>query len=75
MVRITKDTTILEALQAHPRSREVFLKHGLGCIACMGATMESIESGARMHGMEPDELVDDLNRLVEENSASEITAP
>jgi hypothetical protein len=41
----------------------------------MGAVMESIESGARMHGMEPDELVDDLNRLVEENSASETTVP
>jgi hybrid cluster-associated redox disulfide protein len=74
-MKITKDTTILEALQAHPRSREIFIKHGLGCIACMGATMESIESGARMHGMEPDELVDDLNRLVEKNSASETSVP
>ncbi len=74
-MRITKDTTILEALQAHPRSREIFIKHGLGCIACMGATMESIESGARMHGMEPDDLVEDLNRLVEESSASETPVP
>lgn len=74
-MRITKDTTILEALQAHPRSREIFIKHGLGCIACMGATMESIESGARMHGMEPHDLVDDLNRIIEENSASETPVP
>jgi hybrid cluster-associated redox disulfide protein len=74
-MKITKDTTILEALQAHPRSRDIFMKHGLGCIACMGATMESIESGAHMHGMEPDELVEDLNRLVEESSASETPVP
>jgi hybrid cluster-associated redox disulfide protein len=66
--RFSRDMTILEALQAHPRSREVFLRYGMTCVNCMGAQMESIEVGARMHEMDVDELVEELNRLEEENA-------
>lgn len=61
---ISKKMTILEVLQIHPRSREVFVKHGMGCIACMGATMETIESGARMHGVDPETVVREINALL-----------
>lgn len=63
MTTFTKDMSILDALQADPRAREVFADHGMACIGCMGTTYESIESGARMHGLDPDALVHDLNRL------------
>ncbi|MGE5552392.1 MAG: DUF1858 domain-containing protein [Betaproteobacteria bacterium] len=63
---ITKETTIIEALQAHPKAREVFVQHGMGCITCMGAAMESIENGARMHGVDPEAVVRDLNKLLAE---------
>lgn len=63
---ITKQTTIIEALQSHPQAREIFVRHGLGCIGCMGAAMESIESGARMHGVDPDAVVKELNELLEQ---------
>ena len=63
MTTFTKDMSILDALQADPRAREVFAAHGMGCIGCMGTTYESIEAGARMHGLDPDALVRDLNRL------------
>ncbi|HHW14209.1 MAG TPA: DUF1858 domain-containing protein [Firmicutes bacterium] len=62
---VTKDTTIIEALQMHPKAREVFVRHGLGCIGCMGAAMESIENGARMHGVDPEAVVRELNKLLE----------
>lgn len=58
-----KEMSIYEALQAHPQARDVFIRHGMGCISCMGATMESIENGAAMHGIDPDGIVDDLNKL------------
>jgi hybrid cluster-associated redox disulfide protein len=63
---LTKETTIIEALQAHPKAREVFVRHGMGCIGCMGAAMESIENGARMHGVDPEAVVKDLQKLLEE---------
>jgi hybrid cluster-associated redox disulfide protein len=56
--------SMMEALQADPRARDVFAAHGMGCIGCMGVSMESIEDGARMHGIDPDVVLADLNKLV-----------
>lgn len=58
-----KDMSILEALQAHPKVREVFKKHGMACLTCMGAVQESIEAGARMHGIDLDTLLAELEDL------------
>jgi hybrid cluster-associated redox disulfide protein len=63
MAIFTKDMSIMEALQADPRAREVFTAYGMGCIGCMGVSMESIEDGAKMHGIDPDAVLEDLNRL------------
>ena len=63
----TKDMTIGEALQAHPKVIEVFNKYHMGCFTCMGATAESIERGAQMHGVDVEELLSDLNALLENN--------
>jgi hybrid cluster-associated redox disulfide protein len=59
----TKDMSLMEALQADPRAREVFAAHGMGCVGCMGVSMESIEDGAKMHGIDPEVVLADLNRL------------
>ena len=59
----TKDMSILEALQADPRARDVFAKHGLACTGFMGVSMESIENGAKMHSIDPRAILDDLNKL------------
>ena len=66
--RFTRDMTILEALQAHPRSRDVFMRSGMTCVNCMGAQMESIEEGARMHELDVEQLLRELNRLEEEKA-------
>lgn len=66
----TKEMSIYEALQAHPQARDVFMHHGMGCISCMGATMESIENGAVMHGIDPEGIVADLNQLPEPEEAT-----
>jgi hybrid cluster-associated redox disulfide protein len=55
--------SMMEALQADPRAREVFAAHGMGCIGCMGVSMESIEDGAKMHGIDPEIVLQDLNKL------------
>jgi hybrid cluster-associated redox disulfide protein len=59
----TKDMSILEALQADPRARDVFTAYGMGCLGCMGVSLESIEEGARMHGIDPETVLAALNRL------------
>jgi len=66
MSSFDKKMSILEAFKKHPGARDVFVKYGLGCLACMGAVSESVESGARMHGVNPDLLIADLNGLLVE---------
>lgn len=68
-MRFTEDMSIYDALQAHPKARDVFVAHGMGCIACMASTMESIAGGAAMHGVDARVILDDLNALPEEKGA------
>ena len=63
--KITKDMTFQEVLMRHPETAQVFLEKGMHCIGCMAATFESIEQGANAHGMDVDELINDLNKAVE----------
>lgn len=60
---ITKEMSIFEALQKYPESREIFKKHGMHCLDCMGSVEESIEAGAGMHGINLEALLNELNNL------------
>ncbi|MGI9951113.1 DUF1858 domain-containing protein [Moorellaceae bacterium AZ2] len=62
--KITKDLSIMEVLQAYPEVRPIFARHGMGCLTCMGAMAETIESGARVHGIKLEELLADLNNAI-----------
>jgi hybrid cluster-associated redox disulfide protein len=63
MARFHKDLSIFEALEAVPEARDVFESHGMACCLCIGAQSESIEAGAILHQVEPDLVVEELNRL------------
>jgi hybrid cluster-associated redox disulfide protein len=63
MDRFTKQMSILEALESHPGARDVFARWGMGCSLCIGAQLESIESGAIMHAVDPDTIIAELNGL------------
>lgn len=69
MGKVTKDMGILEIVQNYPESLEVFQKYGMGCIGCAAARFENLEAGAKVHGIDPDAMVADINALIEENSA------
>lgn len=58
-----KDMAIIAALEAHPGAREVFERYGMNCSTCVGASSESIEAGAIMHCVSPDDVVATLNEL------------
>ncbi len=60
---ITKDTSIMEVLQSKPNSREVFIKHGMHCIGCLGSEFETIEMGAKSHEIDLEVLLRELNEL------------
>ena len=64
MGKITKDMGLIEIVQAYPETIEVFQRYGLGCIGCAAARFENLEAGAKVHGIDPDKMVEDLNAAI-----------
>ncbi len=61
---ITKDMGIVEIYQKYPETLGVFQKYGLGCIGCAAARFENIEAGAKVHGVDIEKFVEDLNNAI-----------
>lgn len=66
MFRITKDTTIGELLQTVPEMADILTNIGMHCLGCPSAQRETLEQAAAVHGMDVDDLVDDLKGFLEE---------
>ncbi len=64
MSKITKDMGLLEIVQSYPETIEVFQKYGLGCIGCAAARFENLEAGAKVHGIDIEKMVEDLNAAI-----------
>lgn len=62
--KVTKEMSIIDVVQNFPESLEVFAKHGLGCIGCAAARFENLEAGAKVHGIDPDTLVAEINEAI-----------
>lgn len=62
--KITKDMTFAEVIQKYPQTAKVFLEAGMHCVGCVMAQQETIEQGAQVHGLDVDELVEKLNKVV-----------
>lgn len=65
--KIAKDMPIGEIITKHPETFEVFVKNGLHCVGCAAASFESLEQGAQAHGIDPEKLVRELNKAVDDN--------
>ncbi len=64
MSKITKDMGLIEIVQQYPQTIEVFQKYGLGCLGCAAARFENLEAGAKVHGIDVDKMVEDLNSVI-----------
>ncbi len=61
--KFNKDMTFHEALQLSPKVADVLGQFNLGCVGCMGAMNESLEQGARAHGLNVDDILKALNAI------------
>ena len=68
MDKVTKDMGIMDIVTEHPETLEVFAKFGMGCIGCAAAHFENLEAGAKVHGIDVDEMVNAMNKVIEEKS-------
>lgn len=61
--KVTKDMTFAQVMRLHPDVVKVLAKYNLGCIGCMGAQAETLEQGCNAHGLNVNDVVNDLNAL------------
>lgn len=61
----TKDMTVAEVLMTNPKTADVFMSYGMYCLSCPGATGETIEQAAMVHGFDAVKLLEDLNKVGE----------
>ncbi len=63
--KISGDMIIYEVVTNYPETMEVFYDYGIHCVGCGMAMYETISQGATGHGINPDDLVADLNYILE----------
>lgn len=58
---VTKDTIIMDVLRIDEGTAPFFLNIGMHCLGCPSASGESIEQACMVHGVDPDQLVKQIN--------------
>lgn len=53
---IIKTANIIEVIEKYPQVADVLTEYGLHCVACTLAKFETIEQGARAHGLNADQI-------------------
>lgn len=62
--KITKDMSVASVIKKYPQTLEVFFDYGLHCVGCAAAEFDTIESGAKAHGINVEHLLHDLNNKI-----------
>jgi len=61
---ISKYMLIDEVVSKYPETTPVFEQFGFSCLGCQAALFESIEQGAKVHGMDVEALITSLNNVI-----------
>ena len=62
---VTKDTMIGELLQIDESIAPVLLGIGMHCLGCPSSQRETIEQAADVHGLDADDLIEDIIGFLE----------
>ena len=64
---VDKKMTIREVLAMDPGTARIMMSFGLHCLGYPHATAESLEEAGMVHGINVDEMVDQINQYLAEN--------
>ena len=65
---ITKDMLLGSVVAEYPEAAEVMLAYGLHCVGCFANAYDTVEIGAKVHGMSDEDItkmLDDVNNRIE----------
>lgn len=66
-VQVTKDTMVGDLLRIDINVVPIFMAIGMNCLGCPASQMETIEEAAMVHGVDANELVDEINDFLKED--------
>lgn len=66
---IAPDSIIKQIVETYPDTIRVFARHGLGCVTCSVAALDTVEHGARRHKIDPEPVLADLNLVIRDPAA------
>ncbi len=61
-MNFNKDTKIGEILEVAPEKAEILLQAGMHCLGCPASQEETLEEACAVHGIDVEELVEQLNK-------------
>ena len=61
---ITKEMNIAEVLHKYPQTVEVLQNSGVKCVGCVASSFESLEEGLSAHGLEVESVVEEMNKII-----------
>lgn len=67
MAKVTKDMIIADIIALDSNLVGVLMASGMHCVGCPSAQGESLEEAAIVHGINPDEIVNNLNSYLEQH--------
>jgi len=68
MFQVEKDNIISEVLMNAPETMPLFQRIGMHCFGCALSTGETVEEACEVHGVDPDEFIEQLNAFIVENA-------
>ena len=61
-MKITGDMLIVDILNAKADAAKILITNGMGCLGCPSSQMESLNQAAGIHGLNVEDLLEELNR-------------
>ena len=61
-MKIEKTITIGELLEKYPEKADILLEAGMHCLGCPASQGETIEEACMVHGIDIEELINELNK-------------
>ena len=72
-VTITKDTIIGDILDIAPETAPLFMAIGMHFLGCPASRGETVEEACMVHGIEVEELLEELNKQIASSTAATTT--
>ena len=63
-LQVSKDMRIDELLALDPTVAPIFMSIGMHCVGCPASQGETIEEAAIVHGLDPEDLIEEINRYL-----------